>query len=328
MILSSIFDPYPLLLDPVYKDYIWGGQSIVQKYFRAVDHQLVAESWELSSRPEGVNAILNGKYQGYFLSQLIEAFPYEILGKSDCSNIPILNKIIDATQTLSIQVHPCNHKSLVYGGEPKSEAWIVLDAKPGSVIYAGFNQNVSSQLLLQAITTKQVEKLLNRIEVQVGDVIFIPGGMVHAIGKGCLIYEIQQNSNTTYRIYDWGRVDKAGHPRDLHIDQALQIMNFNKSSSPLIKPVLQVEEENYSEWKLLDTSYFSVDKLLIFSPITYQCKSASFTVLFLMEGTCLIRVNGGEIKISSGNTCLIPAQLKQFEIIPEGPATLLATFIR
>ena len=217
-----------LKLKPCCKDYIWGGRRLADEYGIPCDKDILAEAWVLSCHPDGPSVIVNGPSQGKTLAEYIQANGNQVLG-THCRrfrDFPILVKFIDANQHLSVQVHPGNRYALSqehqYG---KTEMWYVMDAAPNSFLYYGFKREVSREEFARRIQEDTLLDVLNAVPVQKGDVLFIESGTIHAIGAGILIAEIQQNSNVTYRVYDYGRVGKDGKKRDLHIEKALAVTN-------------------------------------------------------------------------------------------------------
>ena len=274
---------YPLLLSPVYKSYIWGGSKISEFFYRKSCEKVISESWELSDRDEGMCNILNGKYRDKSLKDVLFAHKDDL----DLNgSFPLLIKLIDACSALSIQVHPNDQSALALNSEAKSEMWYIIDAEPKSHIYLGFNKPMSNESILKAIQSKNLENDLNAIEVCAGQAYYIPGGMVHSIGKGCLIYEVQQNSNTTYRLYDWGRVNKDGEARELHLDKAIQVLNLNKSN---IKPLDGKFEKhlNYQKNQLLNCPYFNFSKYSLYKNMELLTSKNS-RVYFMLKGSAEI----------------------------------------
>ena len=242
-----------LKLKPSCKDYLWGGHRLVEEYGKEYDGEILAETWELSCHPDGPSTIVNGAYAGKTLEEYIEAEGKEVLG-TNCRrfrDFPILTKFIDAKQDLSIQVHPDNRYALKNEGQyGKTEMWYVVDAGKEAFLYYGFKKEVSKEEFARRIREDTLLEVLNAVPVQKGDVLFIESGTIHAIGKDILIAEIQQNSNVTYRVYDYGRVGKDGKKRDLHIEKAIAVTN----RVPLIK-----SRSSYPH--VADCDYFTVDKL-------------------------------------------------------------------
>ena len=215
-----------LKLIPACKDYLWGGHRLVDEYNKEYDGDILAETWELSCHPDGPSRIANGRYAGRTLAEYIEAEGKGVLG-THCRrfrDFPILIKFIDAKQDLSVQVHPDNRYALKNEGQyGKTEMWYVVDAGEEATLYYGFKEEISKEEFAERIQNDTVLDVLNKVPVQKGDVLFIESGTIHAIGADILIAEIQQNSNVTYRVYDYGRVGKDGKKRDLHIEKALAV---------------------------------------------------------------------------------------------------------
>ncbi|HPR83437.1 MAG TPA: class I mannose-6-phosphate isomerase, partial [Pontiellaceae bacterium] len=227
---------YPLRFNPVYKDYIWGGSRIPKLYNRDLPDGIYAESWEISTHPDGTTQIANGPLAGKTLRDLLPEHKTALLGtgiKGD--DFPLLIKLIDSREILSVQVHPNNTNAAAVNGEPKTEMWYFLEGDGTAQIYCGLKPGIGKTEFLNALENKTFFSILKTIPAQKGEAVFVPGGCVHSIGVGCLILEIQQNSNTTYRIYDWDRVDASGKGRELHIDKALKVINWNDTSDPLCK---------------------------------------------------------------------------------------------
>lgn len=247
-----------LKLNPACKDYLWGGHRLVEEYGIKYDGDILAETWELSCHPDGPSTIAGGPFSGKTLTEYIrenQENGREVLGKN-CrrfSDFPVLIKFIDAKKNLSIQVHPDNSYALKnenqYG---KTEMWYVMDAEPGAFLYYGFEREVSKEELQQCIEDDTLTEVLHAEPVKKGDVLFIEPGTIHAIGKGILLAEIQQNSNVTYRVYDYGRVGKDGKKRELHIDKALDVTRRTP-----------VENKDHGYPHVADCDYFTVDSLVL-----------------------------------------------------------------
>lgn len=227
------------------KAYIWGGTKLKEKYGKTCDADICAESWELSFHKDGMTLLENGKtlaetLMSEDLGENVKKFPF----------FPTLNKFIDAKDNLSVQVHPSDEYALKHENSlGKTEMWYVVEADEGAGLYLGFNRDVTKEEFQTAIEKNCLTELLNFYPVKAGDCYFIPAGTIHAIAKGCLIYEIQQNSNITYRVYDYGRTDKNGNPRELHVDKALQVTCLQKFTPQTFDGLLGKSE------------YFTVDKV-------------------------------------------------------------------
>ena len=229
---------YPLTFQPILKERVWGGRQLEKLYRKPLPPVIpIGESWEITDRPEGVSVIANGPLAGHDLRWLMENHPAELLGKSKSSDgrFPLLVKILDANDKLSLQVHPPPDVAVALGGEPKTELWFIADARPGAELYVGLKRGVSRTEFQTRIREGTVADCFHRLKVQAGDAMFLPSGRVHAIGAGLVIFEIQQNSDTTYRVFDWNRIGLDGKPRELHVIQSLASINFNDFEPSLIK---------------------------------------------------------------------------------------------
>lgn len=224
----------PFLLEPAYKDYLWGGTRLKTEYGKETDLEIVAESWECSVHPDGPSRIASGPWKGRTLAEFLEAHP-EAMGThgKKYKTLPILVKLIDAKENLSVQVHPDDAYALEHEGQlGKTELWYVLKADPGATLIYGFAHDVTPELVRKAVRDGTILDHLQRVPVHEGDVFFIEPGTVHAIGGGVLLAEIQENSNVTYRVYDYDRLGKDGKPRELHLEKALEVMNFKAAKEP------------------------------------------------------------------------------------------------
>ncbi len=230
-------DPYPLTFEPILKDKVWGGRRLVDVNKTLPGDGPVGESWDLVDLPGDQSVVRAGPARGASLEQLIHSWGPLLMGSAglDGGRFPLLVKYLDACQTLSVQVHPDAETAAKLGGRPKSEAWYILGVQPGGVIYRGLKQGTDREALAAALASGEVEQLLEAEQVEPGDLVPVPPGTVHAIGAGVLLAEVQQPSDTTYRVYDWGRLGLDGKPRDLHVEQALQSIHFGEAPPPIIR---------------------------------------------------------------------------------------------
>lgn len=310
-----------LKLKPSYKDYLWGGHRLVEEYGKEYDGEILAETWELSCHPDGPSTIVNGAYAGKTLEEYIEAEGKEVLG-TNCRrfrDFPILTKFIDAKQDLSIQVHPDNRYALKNEGQyGKTEMWYVVDAGKEAFLYYGFKKEVSKEEFARRIREDTLLEVLNAVPVQKGDVLFIESGTIHAIGKDILIAEIQQNSNVTYRVYDYGRVGKDGKKRDLHIEKAIAVTN----RVPLIK-----SRSSYPH--VADCDYFTVDKLNLDGRMMCRVEGTvseeSFVSILILDGEGVVSC-GNKVSYQKGDSLFLPAGSGAYVI--EGSCDALITTIR
>ena len=302
---------YPIKLTPVFKDYIWGGNKLLTDYNKITDLEKVAESCELSTHPDGESVVATGIYKGLTLSEYIKRNGKECVGScaAGLNFFPILIKLIDAKDNLSVQVHPDDEYALMHeGGYGKTEMWYVLDCEPDSYLYYGLNRTLTKEEFRQHIENNTILDVLNKVPVHKGDVFFIPAGTIHAIGAGIVICEIQQNSNTTYRVYDYSRKGKDGKQRELHIEKALDVADL--AQAPALKPI---SHENID--LLASCKYFTVCRLHTENKTTVKIDKTSFHSLIVTEGNGMIRMNNIETEFNMGDSIFIPAQDGCYEII-------------
>lgn len=309
----------PFLLAPVGKDYLWGGNRLNTEFGKNIEMSPLAETWECSTHPDGVSIVASGEFRGTPLDQLIENNP-GILGTRHIKSkrLPILVKFIDAKQNLSVQVHPSDKYAAERenGQLGKSEMWYIVNADKQAGIVFGFNRDMDEQTIKQSIDNGNIEKYLHHIPVKQNEVYFIDAGTVHAIGAGCLIAEIQENSNLTYRLYDYNRTDKNGKKRELHTDKALDVLKYC-SSTNLRQPMrVLYYKKGYASELLCRCKYFEVSRMLVNtevlrSTINFQSDSLSFRVLMCLDGCGSIRFDqDGTIEwidYYKGDTIFVPA---------------------
>ncbi len=316
---------YPFILEPAYKDYIWGGSRIPSLFNRNQPVGIYAESWELSDRPEGMSHVSNGVLKGESLAALVKQFGVRLLGRGvKPGAFPLLVKLIDAKERLSIQVHPDDERAAQGIGEAKTEAWHILEGPAGAQVFAGLKAGVNEASFLKAQKSNQLESTLQAVPVTTGDTIFIPGGRVHAICEGLMILEVQQNSNTTYRVYDWGRVDKAGNPRELHLEQALKVIRWSDPAPVKTVPSITHDKPGIKVTQLVTSPYFTMEQIEITAPFCVHHDGASFHALFTGKDDIQVMCETGITPVPRGRTVLIPASLDRYTLKPAGKsATLL-----
>ncbi len=318
---------YPLRFRPVYKDYIWGGQRIIQAFRRDVPPDIYAESWEISSRDDGMSIAENGPWAGHTLTEIVTALGPRLLGAGVSptnGQFPLLIKLIDSRERLSVQVHPDDAGAAKWGGEAKTEMWYVLDAAPDARVFAGLLPGVDRKAFEAAIRTGEVRSLLRTVPVRPGDAVYVPGGRVHAIDAGCLLLEVQQNSNTTYRIYDWGRVGHDGRPRQTHLAQALRVIRWKDEAPvkldprPLPAPPMNAYEE------IVSCPFFRMERWTLRSPTSLKSDGDSFNIMFVAGGVVNAEWAQGTDTYRAGTTVLVPAGLLEVRLQPtKTGATLL-----
>ena len=315
---------YPLTFRPVYKDYIWGGTRIITKFGRRMPPGIYAESWEVSTRPEGMSVVADGPLAGTTLQSLVDTHGAALMGTRVGSGpFPLLVKLIDSRERLSVQVHPDDAAAARHGGEAKTEMWHVLDAAPGAQVFAGFRPGTGKREMETAIRNARFEDVLATVPVSPGDTVFVPGGRVHALDAGLLILEVQQNSNTTYRLYDWGRVGHDGRPRETHVAQALRVIDWNDTGSPKAMPsVLPCPAPNHREL-LVESPYFRIERLGLRSEFVEADDPGGFRVLFVAAGTLRMDWPQGSSRTAAGTSVLIPAGLRGLRLTPDTGAVSL-----
>ncbi|MCM1487815.1 MAG: class I mannose-6-phosphate isomerase [Firmicutes bacterium] len=315
---------YPMKLTAPCKDYLWGGNRLRNEYGKTSDADKIAESWELSCHKDGQSVIANGEFKGKTLSEFVDKLGKEVLG-DNCKkfeNFPILIKLIDAKDNLSVQVHPNNDYALRVEGEyGKTEMWYIVDCDPGAELLYGFKHNISKEEFESRIKDNTLLEVTNNVPVHKGDVFFIESGTLHAIGKGILIAEIQQNSNTTYRIYDYGRVGADGKPRQLHVEKAVEVTELTPPKYPTKAMGEVIRKDGYTVQLLSKCEYFRVNKAQVDTKCDLEADSASFNSVLVIEGKGTI--DGVELK--KGDSCFIPAGYGKYTF--EGKAELIVTDI-
>lgn len=304
---------YPIKLAPALKDYLWGGTRLKTEYNIETDLDPVAEAWVLSAHKDGESVAINGEFKGLTLSEIIEKTGGEILGSKakEFEFFPILVKLIDAKGNLSIQVHPSDEYALKNEGQyGKTEMWYIVDCEENAYLYYGFNREISKEEFKTRIENNTLLEVLNKVPVKKGDCFFIESGTLHAICEGILIAEIQQNSNLTYRIYDYGRVGADGKPRELHIDKALKVT----TTAPPTVAYGTPESDTLASCK-----YFTAEKLDIDGECEIEVGSDSFKNLLCLEGNATIN----DVEITKGESVFLPANMGAVKI--SGKANLIVS---
>jgi mannose-6-phosphate isomerase len=287
-----------------------------------------AESWELSDYHDAVSILEEGPLAGTTLRDLVKHRGIELLGGAvgPCEQFPLLVKFIDANEVLSVQVHPDQETGRRLAGDNgKTETWVILVAEPGSLIYSGLKPGVGPDEFAQAIRSESVEALLHSFEPEPGDCILIEAGTVHAIGAGVLLAEIQQMSDATFRVYDWGRLQPDGTPRALHVPQAMESIQFERGPVDPIKPEVEPIACGTRE-RLARSAYFALERLSIKGPASVG-RSDRFTILMGLEGRCDVWCRGESVRLDFGQTLLLPAIVGECEAVPHGNAVVLSCVV-
>lgn len=304
----------PFLLEPVGKDYLWGGQRLKDEFHKKIDMVPLAETWECSTHPDGPSLVKSGELAGMKLDEVLCKHP-EYLGSHPCTmgELPILIKLIDASQDLSVQVHPTDEFAFANedGDSGKSEMWYVLDAAPGAELIYGLKQDVSREELEEALKRGDVDRMLRHIPINKDDVFYIPAGTIHALGDGALVAEIQQNSNLTYRMYDYERLDKDGKKRPLHVEKALEVACLTRSVSPRQPMRVLRYQPGMARELLCRCKYFEVHRMLMNTThrqkLTFSADTLSFRVLLCIEGQGSMEFEGESLDFRKGDCIFVPA---------------------
>jgi mannose-6-phosphate isomerase len=320
---------YPLKFTPILKNKIWGGTKLQKLFGKPVDSNQLGESWELSGVEDDESVVSNGFLTGNSIAELIEVYMDDLVGDKVFENFgltfPLLFKLIDANDDLSIQVHPNDETAMErHDSFGKTEMWYVVDADENAELIIGFAKNSSKEEYSAAVESGQVEKLLQKVQVKRGDVFFIPAGLVHTIGRGVVLAEIQQTSDITYRIYDYKRTDENGRERDLHIDQALDVINFEASQQPKISynPTLN-EAVNLTKCDYFVTNIIRFNREIARSYTALD----SFVVYMCINGKFEIDIRGEKTTVEKGETVLIPAIINELKLIPAEETTILEVYV-
>ena len=275
-------------LEPVIKDYLWGGNNLQQLFGKGDQKSCIAESWELSAHPSGVSKVASGELKGMSFAEYLTKIGKEALGWKcqPFERFPLLVKFIDATHALSVQVHPDDAYAMAVEGDyGKNEMWYVMQAQPNASIYLGFKEQITKAQCKKRIADGTLIEVLNQVPVKAGDVIFVKAGTVHAILAGVVILEIQQSSNATYRLFDYDRVDKDGHKRSLHIEKALDNINFQYGKEAY-QACGEIKEEQGNTKQLLgECKYFSATMYQITNAMELSFDDASFSAITFVEGS-------------------------------------------
>ncbi|MDR0886202.1 MAG: class I mannose-6-phosphate isomerase [Clostridiales Family XIII bacterium] len=310
-----------LKLKPEGKEYLWGGTRLLSEFGKEFDGEILAETWELSVHPDGPSRIANGSYAGKTLTDYLDAKGKAAWGTnaSHFEEFPILIKFIDAKQDLSVQVHPDNDYALKYEHQyGKTEMWYIVDCDDDATIYYGVKTAVTKEEFDRRIADNTLLEILNKVPVKPGDAFFIEAGTIHAIGAGALIAEIQQNSNVTYRVYDFGRMGPDGKPRELHVDKALEVSNFAPTDKRIAHP-----------HNIATCEYFTVDKLNLdgryVRRVTGVVTEESFLSVLVLDGSGLIENGMEELAYKKGDSFFLPAGSGTYELT--GMGEFLLTYI-
>ncbi|WP_310550860.1 type I phosphomannose isomerase catalytic subunit [Paenibacillus glufosinatiresistens] len=317
--------PYPLKFQPDFQERVWGGRAL-ERFGLDLPDGVIGEGWMIADHPNGVSTVVNGELAGLGLDAVREKLGRDWFGSKgykEDARFPLLVKLLDCNDDLSVQVHPTDdYEGLPQGELGKTEMWYVLDAKPGAKIIYGLKEGVDREQLREALESGNVMDTLQEVPVSAGDTFYIPAGTVHALCAGVLVAEIQQNSDTTYRIYDYNRPGLDGKPRELHIEHSLNVTAYEGAGATSMK----TDGAKPGEWlRLAHSPYFIVEKGLVGEKWDLSAAPDSFTILVICEGSGHLTWEGGSQPYAAGECYLIPASLSSYAI--EGQSTLLRAYL-
>ena len=319
---------YPFVFKPILKERVWGGRSLEQLYRKPLPPGVpVGESWEITDRSGDVSVIANGPLAGKDLRWLMEQHGSELLGNAHSLNgrFPLLIKILDARDKLSLQVHPPASKATALGGEPKTEMWYITDAAPSSELYVGLKQGVTRDQFASKIADNTVADCFHRVPIRKGDAMFLPSGRVHAIGAGLVIFEIQQNSDTTYRVFDWNRVGLDGKPRELHVPESMTSIDF-ADFEPSLASAQPVKEGLFVQRELVADPLFNVRSYSAEVSAELELAHGTMQIIGVVEGSVNLSSSSLETPLSPGQFCLVPAASTEVVLgASKGAVFLLST---
>ena len=304
---------YPFTFQPRFKERIWGGRRLAEMYGKALPSGTpIGESWEISDRPGDESVVANGPLAGHTIRWLMEHHGSEVLGSASPAadgRFPLLCKLLDAREKLSLQVHPPVERAATLGGEPKTEMWYVADADPDAELFVGLRSGVTRDEFESKVRTGAVAECFHRIAVRRGDTMFLPSGRVHAIGAGLVIFEIQQNSDTTYRVFDWNRMGLDGKPRELHVDQSLASIDFDDFEPGLSDEAWHTR--GTGRWRpLVRHPLFTVDEMRVSDRRELPLRPGRLRVVAVVAGAVQARGVGGAVRVQAGGFVVLPASLQ------------------
>lgn len=321
---------YPIVFIPDFKERVWGGKKLKTQLGKEIPYEFTGESWELAAHANGQSIVANGEYKGLTLQQLATQYGDIILGHEfkEGDKFPLLIKFIDAKNDLSVQVHPEDAYANIHenGELGKSEAWYVLQADEGASLVAGLIDGTTKDVFREKLKANQLEDVLAILEVKKGDVLNIPAGLIHAIGSGVLLAEVQQNSDTTYRVYDWGRVGLDGKPRELHVDKSLDVIDFENKHSKELVVGTTTKYEGYQITEFVNCDYFVLEEVIVQDRMTVK-KGDFFEIYMLVDGSCTIEYGKECLEVKLGDTLMIPSSMVEYSVKTKDKAILVKTYL-
>ena len=315
---------YPFTFQPIFKERVWGGRQLEALYHKPLPpDRSIGESWEISDRPGDVSVIANGPLAGKDLHWLVEPNRPQLLSDTrlQAGRFPLLIKILDAREKLSLQVHPPASQAAELGGEPKTEMWYIAQAAPGAELYVGLKRGVTRKEFEERMQNGTVADCFHRLSVRAGDAMFLPSGRVHAIGEGLVIFEIQQNSDSTYRVFDWNRAGLDGKLRPLHHRESLASIDFQDFEPGLIQSEF-VSQNGLRKRALTTNPLFRVEEWELRKGST-QTAWAGLTIIGLVQGKLTIADETGSVSLCAGGFCLLPSSANKAVLSAEEESTFL-----
>ena len=327
---------YPLTFEPALRDYIWGGRNLERLFGRKLPPGIIAESWEISGHLSSPTRVEEGLWKGHTLPDVLGVLGTDLVGTRSQkmlaqNKFPLLVKLLDANRDLSVQVHPddayaCAHENGELG---KTEMWYVLHAEPGAELIYGLARGVTREGFCAAIENNTLATQLHRLAIKPGDCVFIPAGTIHALLAGAVVAEIQQNSDTTYRLHDWGRLGDDGEPRPLHVKKALDVIDWDLIEPGKAEPVLLSDEGGVKRAGLVSCPQFTVEQVELAEGAVFagRCDGATFEIWGCMAGSGEVRWSGEPVRVEAIRFVLLPALLGEYAIHANNESTWLRVYV-
>jgi mannose-6-phosphate isomerase len=327
---------YPLTFAPVLRSYLWGGQRLASLYGRELPPGKTAESWEISGHPSGATICDRGFWQGHSLPEILELLGEKLAGSRGAwalrrNKFPLLIKLLDAQDNLSLQVHPGDDYAQAHeGGElGKTEMWYVLHAEPGAELFLGLPPGVSRASFAEALAHGDVASLLHRVPIAAGQAVAVPAGTLHALTAGLVVAEIQQNSDTTYRVWDWGRVDADGKPRQLNVERALDVIQFGQAAPAVAMPQYLSNLNGVGQAELVRSDYFVVEKVRLEAGATFSgdADGESLEIWGCVRGQVALTANDVSVELPAIRWALVPAVAGPYSVTATVSSTCLRVYL-
>jgi mannose-6-phosphate isomerase len=327
---------YPLTFEPVFRDYVWGGRSLETLFARRLPPGIIAESWEVSGHASSPTRVDSGSWRGETLPEVLAVLGADLVGSRSAAMLargtfPLLIKLLDANRDLSLQVHPDDAYAAAHehGELGKTEMWYILHARPGAELIYGLARGATRKTFHAALDAGRLETQLYRLPVALGDVVFIPAGTVHALLAGLVVAEVQENSDTTYRVYDWGRLGADGQPRPLHIEKALEVIDFSRVEPGLARPEVIAERNGLKRERLVACPHFVVERITLEKGAEFRgrCDGATFEIWGCIAGHSRVQWAGEPVTLPAVRFALLPAALGEYAVRADVRSTSLRAYL-